>query len=82
MIAWRDILVESERRYDEITRAREARLVRQFALMQPRSPERRRRWLHLVGGKLVSWGLQLQARPPVGHMEAGNGGRAAHSRAA
>lgn len=70
MMVWRDVVVESERRHDEMVRAREARLIRQFASKASRSPNRYQRWVHSLGGRLVRWGAHLQACQPARTVEA------------
>ncbi len=69
MIGYRDFLVESERRFDEMVRAREARLIRQFRAGGTDSAKGYRRWLNRLGAQLISWGSGLQARYPSRPME-------------
>ena len=71
MMTYRDLLVESERRFDEMARAREARLVRQFAGNKKHSSRSYQRWLNRLGARLVSWGSSLQARYPSRSIEVG-----------
>jgi hypothetical protein len=71
MIGYRDLWIESERRFDEMVRAREARLIRQFTASGKGSGKGYRRWLNRLGAQLIRWGSGLQARYPSRPVKAG-----------
>jgi len=71
MITYRDLMIESERRLEEILRAREARLIRQFSAGAKGSDGRYRRLMNSLGAQLISWGSSLQSRYPSRPVEAG-----------
>jgi hypothetical protein len=71
MITYRDLLIESERRLDEMARARKARLIKQITANKTDSTRGYQRWLNRLGAHLIGWGSSLQAKYPARPIEAG-----------
>ena len=62
MFNQRDMLVEAERRHDEMSRAQKERLVRSVMMHNAPSANGYQRWLARLGARMESWGYRLQAR--------------------
>ena len=62
MINQFDLLVEQERRIDEMVRAEQHRLRRQIPRSASPIEQRYQRLLARIGDLLVAWGSQLQTR--------------------
>lgn len=62
MVTWKDLLVEEQRRRDQIAKAAQIRNERHVLRPAQRQPSPYQRLLVGIGERLVVWGYRLQAR--------------------